>query len=64
MIYQKTEVSTNGDAVDFADLKKKKLFILRETETGREGARTPSRLCSVDTEPDIWLEIRNREFMT
>ena len=45
------------------------LFILRErvrengtgAERGRE--RIPSRLCTVSTEPDVGLELMNREIM-
>ena len=42
----------------------------RETENGggaereREGARIPSRLCTVSEKPDIGLELMNCEIMT
>ena len=46
------------------------LFIVRERESVRragaetEGERTPSRLCTVSTEPDVGLELTNHEIMT
>ena len=46
----------------------KKMFILRERQRGREREtereRIPSMLCAVSPEPDVRLELTNREATT